>query len=96
MLRDWGGPPHKDYVPPKSRSLLDQLDLAHRILAARFRAEPATWDAIAAAEKIPKRTLQHFYRSWLDGVGAPTKRRKSVRPSTRDLDRLLRYSRVRR
>jgi hypothetical protein len=93
MLRD-PTPLEDGYVPPKSRPHLDQLDLAYRIIAARFGPEPATWDEIAATEEIPKRTLQHFYRGWLEGVGAPTTRRKSLRPSARDLDRLLRYHRA--
>ena len=80
-----------DYVPPKSRPLLDQLDLAYRIIVARVSPEPSTWDEIAAAEGIPKRTLQHFHRSWLEGVGAPTKRRRSERRLARDMSRLLAY-----
>jgi hypothetical protein len=87
------------YVPPKSRPLLDQLDLAYRIIAARLGPERSTWDEIAAAEEIPKRTLQHFHRGWLEGVGAPTKRpakrRESRQPSERELHRLLSYRRVR-
>jgi hypothetical protein len=83
------------YVPPKSRPLLDQLDLAYRIIAARLGPEQSTWDEIAAAEEIPKRTLQHFHRGWLEGVGAPTKRRESRQPSERELHRLLSYRRVR-
>jgi hypothetical protein len=93
MLRD-RTPPQDDYTPPKSRPFLDQLDLAYRIILARLGPEEATWDEIAAEEGIPKRTLQHFYRGWLEGVGAPTKRRKSLAPSARDLDRLLTYKRV--
>lgn len=83
-----------DYIPPKSRPPLDQLDLAYRIVAARCSPEGSTWDTIAAAEGIPKRTLQHFYRNWLEGVGAPTKRRRSERPPSREVTRLLSYYRV--
>lgn len=90
MLRERTSTP-SDYIPPKSRPLLDQLDLAYRIIAARLSPEPSTWDEIAAAEGIPKRTLQHFHRTWLEGVGAPTKRRTSERAFGRDLDRLLAY-----
>lgn len=84
-------PAARGYVPPKSRPLLDQLDLAYRIIAARLSLEPSTWDEIAAAEGIPKRTLQHFHRSWLEGVGAPTKRRRSERGLAREMNRLLAY-----
>ena len=74
--------------------MLDQLDLAYRIVAARYGPESSTWDEIAAVEGIPKRTLQHFFRAWLRGVGAPTSRRSSERGFARDFDRLLRYHSV--
>jgi hypothetical protein len=93
MLREQTSPAG-DYIRPKSRPLLGQLDLAYRIIATRFSPEPSTWDEIAAAEGIPKRTLQHFHRSWLEGVGAPTKRRSSERALGRDLNRLLSYHSV--
>lgn len=90
MLRETTHLPD-DYIPPKSRPLLDQLDLAYRLVIARCSPEPSTWEDIAKVEGIPKRTLQHFHRTWLEGVGAPTKRRRTERPSERNMDRLLRY-----
>lgn len=93
MLREQTAPA-SDYIPPKSRPLLDQLDLAYRIIVARFAPEPSTWDGIAAAEGIPKRTLQHFHQSWLEGVGAPTKRRGSERTVARNINRMLSYHHV--
>jgi hypothetical protein len=69
MLRDRGG---ADYLPPKKRSLLDQVELAQRIGIARTIRPRSTWAEIALAERIPKRTLQHFYRSWHDGLDRET------------------------
>jgi hypothetical protein len=92
MLRENAANP-EGYRPPKSRPLLEQVDLAYRIVVARYSPSPMTWDQIAAEEGIPKRTLQHFFRSWLEGVGAPTERQRTLRPRTRDVERLLAYCR---
>ena len=70
MLRDRGGPP--SYLPPKKRSLLGQVELAQRIGVARIVRPRSTWDEIARAERIPKRTLQHFYKSFWDGLRRET------------------------
>jgi hypothetical protein len=86
MLRDKGGYPDS-YIPPKSRPLLEQVDLAFRIVAARNALPSMTWDQLAVVEGVPKRTLQHFYKSWLDGVGAPTKRRSSGHSLARRIGR---------
>jgi hypothetical protein len=56
----------RDRTPPEG-----QLDLAYRIGAAQLNPELTKWDEIAAADGIPKCTLQHFYRGRLEGVGAP-------------------------
>lgn len=53
------------YWPPRSLPLYEQVDLLQRIAVAR--ATGSTWDEIAEAEGTPKRTLQHFYRSSIDG-----------------------------
>jgi hypothetical protein len=81
MLREWGGPPtpYFPYVPPKSRPLYEQVDLLQRI--AILRCGPPgehgmTWDEIADAVGVPKRTLQHFYRSSLDGAVVTGRRRR--------------------
>lgn len=83
MLRDWGEPP-QPYVPPKSRSLYDQMALLQRIVAARI-SPMMTWDLIAADEGIPKRTLQHFYKTAIDGTGPPMIRRRPGRQRTRGM-----------
>jgi hypothetical protein len=70
MLRETGGPP--SYLPPKKRSLYEQLELARRISDARIFRPRSTWDEIAEAERIPKRTLQHFYRSFQSGLERET------------------------
>jgi hypothetical protein len=80
MLRDWGGTP-LHYVPPKSRPLYEQVNLLRRIAVMRcsLPTRPGlTWDEIAAAEGVPKRTLQHFYRSSLDGANETDRRRRST------------------
>jgi hypothetical protein len=76
MLRDRGGP-IDIYVPPKSRPLLEQVELAQRVAIARTGLS-MNWEEIAGAEGIPKRTLQHFYKSWLDGLKAPRAGRRNV------------------
>lgn len=70
MLRETRGPP--SYLPPKKRSLLDQVELAQRIGVARIVRPRSTWDEIARAERIPKRTLQHFYKSFRSGMERET------------------------
>lgn len=81
MLRDpWG--PIDTYVPPKSRPLLEQVELARRIATAR-NGLSLTWDQIADVEGIPKRTAQHFFKGWLDGLQLPT--------AGRSADSLKRY-----
>jgi hypothetical protein len=92
MLRENAANPD-GYRPPKSRPLLEQVDLAYRIVVARYSPPRMTWDQIAAEEGIPKRTLQHFFRSWLEGVGALTERQRTLGPRTRDVERLLAYRR---
>lgn len=87
MLRDWGGPP-EPYVPPKSRPLREQIELLNRIVVART-SPLTTWDMIAAEEGIPKRTLEHFYRTAIDGTGPPVIPRRPGRRSTRRMARLL-------
>jgi hypothetical protein len=57
-----------------------RVDLAYRIILARLGPEEATWDEIAAAEGIPKRTLQHFYRGWLEGEAAQVSSTFGTRP----------------
>lgn len=71
MLRNQGeGGSRLYYWPPRSRSLKEQVELLERIGIARvsYPGKPRlTWDEIAKQEGIPKRTLQHFYRSSLKG-----------------------------
>jgi hypothetical protein len=76
MLRFEGGPP-KTYISPKKRPLFDQIALAERIVLARVLRPPMTWDEIAQDEGVSKRTLQHFYKRWLDDPG--------VRPQYQDV-----------
>ncbi len=82
MLRDSRGP-IDTYVPPKSRPLLEQIELARRIAMARSAPLSLTWDQIAEVEGIPKRTAQHFFKGWLDGLKVPT--------AGRSADSLKRY-----
>lgn len=63
------------YWPPRSLPLYEQVDLLQRIAVAR--ATGSTWDEIAEGEGIPKRTLQHFYRSSIDGPRVLSRRRRS-------------------
>jgi hypothetical protein len=81
MLRDWGGTP-EPYIPPKSRPLREQVALLDRIVVART-SPLATWESIAAEEGVPLRTLQHFYRTAIDGAGPPAIRRRPGRRRTR-------------
>jgi hypothetical protein len=70
MLHAHGGYPVR-YVPPKSRPLYEQVALIQRIALARCMAPAGpgmTWDEVAAQENIPKRTLQHFYKSSIQGA----------------------------
>jgi hypothetical protein len=73
------------YWPPRSRPLYEQVDLLQRIAIARCSlAGPGlTWDEIAEAEGIPKRTLQHFYRSSIDGPRVHGHKRHSRMASTK-------------
>lgn len=50
---------------------------------ARSAPLSLTWDQIADAEGIPKRTVQHFFKGWLDGLQEPT--------AGRSADSLKRY-----
>jgi hypothetical protein len=43
---------------------------ANRVLA-KLDPEAEAWDEIAAIEGVSKRTLQHFWRQWLDGLEVP-------------------------
>lgn len=88
MLHDRGGLINA-YVPPKSRPLLEQVELAQRIAIARSGPASLTWDQIADVERIPKRTAQHFFKAWMDGLKAPTTRR-----SADALKRYLRASQI--
>jgi hypothetical protein len=85
MLRDWGESPNRSvhYVPPKSRPLYEQVDLLQRIAVLRCSLpgeSGMTWDEIATTVGVPKRTLQHFYRSSLDGACVTDRRRRARRP----------------
>jgi hypothetical protein len=55
VARFEGGPP---YISPAKRPPEEQAKLAERIRVARRHRK--SWDEIAEAEGIPKRTLQHF------------------------------------
>jgi hypothetical protein len=67
MLREsekkGGNPP---YISPAKRSAKDQAELAERIKLARESKPKRSWDELAEAEGIPKRSLQYFYRSYRD------------------------------
>lgn len=70
MLRDERGSRSLVYWPPRSRPLYEQVALLQRIAIARVSyagKAGLTWEEIAQHEGIPKRTLQHFYRSSIDG-----------------------------
>lgn len=77
MLRDERGFRSLVYWPPRSLPLYEQVNLLQRIAMAR--ATGSTWDEIAEIEGIPKRTLQHFYRSSIDGPRIHNYRRRSRR-----------------
>lgn len=77
MLRDEQGSRSLAYWPPRSLPLYEQVDLLQRIAVAR--ATGSTWDEIAEVEGVPKRTLQHFYRSSIDGPRIHSHRRRSRR-----------------
>lgn len=77
MLRVEGGSPSLVYRPPRSRSLYEQVNLLQRIVLFRSSVAGLTWDEIAEIEGIPKRTLQHFYRSARDGAGVTGRRRRT-------------------
>lgn len=80
MLRDWGGT-HEPYIPPKSRPLREQVALLDRIVAARV-SPLTTWESISVEEGVPVRTLQHFYKTAIDGAGPPViPRRPGRRPA---------------
>lgn len=68
--------------------LLQQVALAERIAVARNLRPRMTWDEIAEAEGVPKRTLQHFYRRWLDGLGRRRRRTNAERELARRLERM--------
>ena len=75
MLRDYGGSRSLVYWPPRSLPLYEQVELLQRIAVAR--ATRMTWDEIAFELGVPKRTLQHFYRSSIDGPRVHGQRRRS-------------------
>jgi hypothetical protein len=75
MLRDERRDRSLVYWPPRSLPLYEQVDLLQRIAVAR--ATRSTWDEIAEAEGVPKRTLQHFYRSSIDGPRIHNHKRRS-------------------
>jgi hypothetical protein len=88
MLRhEWGI--IDGYKPPKSRALLEQVALAQRIAISRSVVPRMTWDELAEEEGIPKRTLQHFYRSWLDGLKEPTATQDSGRVLMQRVNQML-------
>jgi hypothetical protein len=91
MLRNWGGPP-EPYIPPKSRPLREQVALLDRLVVARI-SPLATWESIAAEEGVPVRTLQHFYRTAIDGTGPPVIPRRPGRRPTRRIESLLKNGR---
>ncbi len=83
MLHDQGGS-RLYYWPPRSRPLYEQVALLQRIAIARVSYPGKvglTWDEISEREGVPKRTLQHFYRSSIDGprVHAYKRRERSRR-----------------
>lgn len=83
MLRDEGGSRSLVYWPPRSLPLYEQVALLQRIAVAR--ATGSTWDEIAEVEGIPKRTLQHFRRSSIDGPRVlGYKRRSRTAPTNRN------------
>jgi hypothetical protein len=57
-------------VSPKSRPLLEQVSLAERIMVARHERPRVTWEQLAEIEGVPKRTLQHFWAAWREGVAS--------------------------
>jgi hypothetical protein len=91
MLRqEWGIT--DGYRPPKSRALLEQVALAYRIAVSRSVVPRMTWDELAEEEDIPKRTLQHFYRSWLDGLKEPASAQDSRRVLLERVNQMLAYT----